>query len=81
MKSYGNESGRAENSNPPDCSVYTQLYPYYYSVCDCPVPSCLYTYCVQCVVDSQALVLTAAKKKKKKSIPLLPYFLFFYLLL
>jgi len=25
-------------------SVYTQLYPYYYSVCTCPVPSCLYTY-------------------------------------
>jgi len=32
------ESGRAENSNPPDCySDYTQLCPYYYSVCACPV--------------------------------------------
>ena len=31
-------------------------------------------------LHAQALVLTAAKKKKK-SIPLLPYFLFSYLLL
>ena len=62
-------------------SVYTQLYPYYYSVCACPVPGCLYTYCVQYYgLIPRLLCLLQPKKNKQNtkqwypSISLLPYF-------
>jgi len=47
-------------------SVYTQLYPYYYSVCACPVRSCLYTYCVQHVVWSPGSCAYCSQKRKKE---------------
>jgi len=40
----------------------TQL-SYCYSVCACPVPSCYYTYCVQCVVWSPGSCAYCSKKK------------------
>ena len=48
-------------------SVYTQLYPYYYSVCACPVPGCLYTYCVQYYgLILRLLCLLQPKKNNQK---------------
>jgi len=67
MKSHRYESGCAENSIPPDCYFcLTQLYPYYYSVCAYPVPSCLYTYCVQCVIWSPGSCAYCTQKRKRK---------------
>jgi len=40
-------------------SVYTQLYPYYYSVCVCLVPGCLYMYCVQQYISIIDIAITA----------------------
>ena len=67
-------------------SVYTQLYPYYYSVCVCPVPNCLYTYCMQYYgLIPRLLCLLQPKKKTNKTqnsdTPPFPSFPISYLLL
>ena len=67
MKSYRYESGRAENSIPPDCYFcLTQLYPYITILSVLVLYPAVFTHTVcNMWFDSQALVLTAAKKKTK----------------
>ena len=72
-----------------------QLYPYYYSVCVCPVPGCLCTYCVQyygliprllCLLQPKqktttTTTTTTTTKKKNSNTPPFPSFPISHLLL